>query len=47
MLFGLVYLFAACSQINNEVFANWPLRKTKSKDNEPISTLLQGENESS
>ena len=47
MLFGLVYLFAACSQISNEVFTNWSLRKTKSKDNEPISTLLQGENESS
>ena len=42
MLFGLVYLFAACSQINNEVFANWPLKNTKSKDNEPKSTLLDG-----
>ena len=42
MLFGLVYLFAACSQINNEVFANWPLGKTKSKDNEQKSTLMDG-----
>ena len=42
MLFGLVYLFAACSQINNEVFANLPLGKTKSKDNEQKSTLMDG-----
>ena len=46
MLFGLVYLFAACSQISNEVFANWPLRKNKSKENEPKLTLMDGGTES-
>ena len=42
MLFGLIYLFAACSQIRNEVFTNWPLKTTKSKDSEPKSTLMDG-----
>ena len=47
MLFGLVYLFAACSQISNEVFTNWPLKNTQSKENEPRSTLMDGGTEPS
>ena len=46
MLFGLVYLFAACSQINDEVFANWPLRNTKPKETEAKSILTSSETQS-
>ena len=46
MLFGLVYLFAACSQINDEVFANWPLRNTKPKETEAKSILIDSETQS-
>jgi len=46
MLFGLVYLFAACSQINKDVLTNWPLRNTKSKEIETQSILMTSETQS-
>ena len=47
MLFGLVYLFAACSQLNNEVLTNWPLGNTKWKETEAKSILMRSESQSS
>ena len=43
MLFGLVYLFAACSAMKNEVLTNWPLRNTKSKEAETKSIIMSSE----
>ena len=46
MLFGLVYLFAVCSQINKDVLTNWSLRSAKSKETEAKSILMSSEPQS-